>query len=157
MATSMSWKQVELDGQPRILLEGTISESTDFRTLAELPSDTLSLDLANVEQINSCGVREWINFVNVLKASGKRVELHRCSPAIVRQLNMISNFKGDGKVRSVLAPYYCENCDHEMTVVLDVTDPDTPPEIAETITCPECGEEMEFDDLPDSYLEFLEQ
>ena len=157
MSNQMSWKQVQVDGEQRVALEGTISESTDFRSLAEISSDMISLDLAQVEQINSCGVREWINFVNVLRESGKKLEFHRCSPAIVRQLNMISNFKGGGKVQSILAPYYCDHCDHELTVVVDVADIASPPEIAETIPCPECGEEMEFDDLPDSYLEFLAQ
>ncbi len=155
MGHQMSWKRILVDGQERIQLEGSISEHTDFRSLIEVASDSLALDLAHVDQINSCGVREWINFVNALRELGKNLEMHRCSPAIVRQLNMISNFRGDGKVQSVLAPYFCDACDNEMTQIVDLAGIESPPEIAETLPCPNCGEDMEFDDLVDSYLGFL--
>ncbi len=157
MSNSMSWKWVQVDGQQRIQLEGTISEHADFRSIVDAAPDTLVLDLAHVEQINSCGVREWINFVTDLKRSGKTLELHRCSPAIVRQLNMISNFRGGGKVQSVLAPYFCDACENEITQLVEVGNTDARPEIAETLPCPNCGEDMEFDDLADSYLGFLWQ
>ena len=156
MSNSISWKTLEIDGNTRILLHGSISEETDFSALVDQAADTLVLDLAEVDQINSCGVREWINFVNDIEKRGIALELHRCSPAIVRQLNMISNFRGNGVIRSVLAPYYCDACEHETSRVLVISDSDPHPIIDETMECPNCGEEMEFDDLPDTYLDFLE-
>jgi DNA-directed RNA polymerase subunit RPC12/RpoP len=110
-------------------------------------------DLAGVEQINSCGVREWIYFTRNLAEVDRGFELARCSPAVVRQLNTISNFRGNGSVRSVMLPYYCAGCRREEYTFLDLSG-EGDREIAEEIPCPRCGKAMEFDDIPDTYLSF---
>ena len=51
----------------RVQLVGEISENCDFaQLLGECGSTDVILDLAEVRRINSCGVREWINFVRAL-------------------------------------------------------------------------------------------
>lgn len=139
-----------------VFVDGSITEEADFRPLVNLPSDgVLRLDLGDVEQINSCGTREWIHFVTRLSRAGRAFELVRCSPAIVRQLNMISNFRGAGQVRSVLLPYFCADCGHQDAVLLDLPVPsrDVIPDLR---PCTACGATAEFDDLPDSYLSFTQ-
>ena len=112
--------------------------------------------LSDVRRINSCGVREWVNFVRDLPNVSELVFSH-CSPAIVTQLNMIYNFRGTASVRSFYAPYVCESCNTEEERLLDV---DThfangnvgdPPEFR----CERCKEPLQFDDLPERYLSFL--
>ncbi|HEY8210812.1 MAG TPA: hypothetical protein VIG99_25185 [Myxococcaceae bacterium] len=111
------------------------------------------IDLANVERINSCGVRDWIRFAQRLEAAGNNLYLLRCSPVVVAQLNMVRNFCGEkGQVLSFQAPYFCPNCDEERTETFPAaqvavgTSPDA--------VCPTCKGPMEFDDLPDLYFGF---
>ena len=138
-----------------VFVSGAITEEADFRPLTTLADvGVLRLDLGDVEQINSCGTREWIHFVTRLTRSGRPFELVRCSPAIVRQLNMISNFRGGGSVRSVLLPYFCADCGHQDAVLLDLPPPAAADAIPDLRPCPICGATAEFDDLPDSYLSF---
>ena len=112
--------------------------------------------LAEVRRINSCGVREWVNFVRDLPGVSELTFSH-CSPAIVTQLNMIYNFRGAAKVRSFLAPYVCENCGHEEEKLLDLQThfPTRDFKRVPDFKCDKCGKEMEFDDLPERYLSFL--
>ena len=136
-------------------LEGAITEETDFSQFLELPQAEIEIDLSLVSRINSCGVREWLNFVRELEARGGRVVLTRCSSAIVGQLNLIYNFLGkSGEVRSVMAPYVCDECGHEEDRLIALEDsPDIEVLTAEA-ECPKCAELMEFADLPDYYLQF---
>jgi ABC-type transporter Mla MlaB component len=151
----MLWKVDEGGGRRTIVLSGFITEEADFRPLTALPWEgPLRLDLAGIEQINSCGVREWIHFVRRLDQAGRPFELLRCSPAIVRQLNTISNFKGAGKVRSVILPYYCIKCGRQDTRELELSASAPPPPIEESIACRHCAGTSEFDDLPGMYLAF---
>jgi len=74
----------------------------------------------------------------------------------VAQLNMITNFRGDAKIRSVLAPYHCPTCDQEHDAVIELEGKaDVSPALQ--LPCPTCGNPMEFDELPDSYLAFSQR
>jgi len=111
------------------------------------------IDLANVERINSCGVRDWIRFAQRLEAAGNNLYLLRCSPVVVAQLNMVRNFCGEkGLVVSFQAPYFCNNCDEERTETFPAANvaEGTSPEAV----CPVCKGPMEFDDIPGLYFGF---
>ena len=155
--TTLTWKLEELPDHGRVIhLSGFITEEADFRPLVGLDwAAGTKLDLGGIEQINSCGVREWILFVRKLSAAERPFELVRCSPAVVRQLNTISNFRGAGSVSSVLLPYYCAACEQEDLRLLELPDSGAPPPIDEAVACPHCGDTTEFDDLPASYLAFV--
>lgn len=152
---TLQWKVEQLPDQVRlVVLSGAITEDADLRALATLDGPgQLSFDLAAVDQINSCGVREWIQFVRKLAETDRGFELVRCSPAIVRQLNTIANFRGGGQVRSVMLPYYCPSCRNEAHRPLDLA-AGAPREIPEELPCPTCSGTMEFDDIPATYLSF---
>lgn len=111
------------------------------------------IDLANVERINSCGVRDWIRFAQRLEAAGNNLYLLRCSPVVVAQLNMVRNFCGEkGQVLSFQAPYFCPNCDEERTETFPAAKVNIG--VSPDATCPTCKGPMEFDDLPDLYFAF---
>lgn len=114
--------------------------------------------LAEVRRINSCGVREWVNFVRDLPNVTELTFTH-CSPAIVTQLNMIFNFRGAAKVRSFFAPYICESCGTEDEKLLDVQSQFSSGQYNRVpdFSCEKCGQVMEFDDLPERYLSFLSE
>jgi ABC-type transporter Mla MlaB component len=140
---------------PVIMISGYITEEADFRPIVGLRHPgTLRLDLAAVEQVNSTGVRGWIQFLRTVAQGGQQVELLRCSPAIVRQLNTLANFRGAAAVRSVLLPYYCVDCGRQDHRVLELPADGPPPSIEEAIPCPDCGRSAEFDDLPKTYMAF---
>lgn len=154
MRPNLSWTLSEEQGSVRVTLAGEITEAADFsRLLAELP-DTLVLDLAGIERVNSRGVREWFNFVKALNGAGKQFALERCSLSAVTQLNNFSEFAGGAPVRSVFAPYYCDACGqmHQRLVTINGTELE---QINTPFKCPDCGRVAEFDDLPDDFLSFL--
>ncbi len=152
---TMHWVVESLGEGSRIFLTGAITEEADFQPLVALgTTGKLILDLADVEEINSCGVREWIHFVRNLTERSPGYELARCSPAVVRQLNAVSNFRGSGKISSVMLPYFCSSCGGEQFRLLVLGDGEASPVITDLVPCGQCGAEAEFDDLPDSYLGF---
>jgi hypothetical protein len=170
---ALSWRIKERPGQTHVELFGEIDENADFAELRRRLKGVVVFHLAEVRRINSCGVREWVNFVRELGQSRAdpddpddqesrvtELVLTHCSPAIVTQLNMIYNFRGQAKVRSFLAPYVCRACDHEEDVLLDVEThfagagpvrSRRPPEL----TCEKCSGKLELDDLPERYFSFL--
>lgn len=153
MGNSLSWTIVDKEGSARIELAGEVTEDSDFRPLLEVTQPTIVLDLADVRRINSCGVREWIGFVNTLSSTGRTVVMERCSVAIVHQLNMIMNFRGNAEVVSVFAAYFCAKCGVEHSRLIDLRG-EAKAELEQPLPCPTCGAAMEFDDLPDTYLAF---
>lgn len=136
-----------------VVFSGSIDEDANLKRVLSDLSDrpALALDVGGVERINSCGVREWVNFMRALD-SVDSIELRNCPPSFVGQLNMISNFGGASTIRSVQAPYLCDKCGHDEYVVVKVEG--VPPSV-DSRPCPKCGTEMAFDDLEDSYFAFL--
>jgi len=133
-------------------LSGEIDEFTRIAAvLAMIDTPRVVLDLSDVRRINSSGVREWMNLMMELHRKGLEVTLEACSPAIVSQLNKITNFAASAKVKSVLAPYVCDACVREHHVLVPV-EPDV--RIATTLACPECGQPSSFDDLAENFLDF---
>jgi len=138
---------------PVLRIEGDLDETTDFGRVSHPGGGTLTIDLGGVRRINSCGVREWVNFIRAITAKGP-VRLTRCSIAIVEQLNMVFNFRAGAAVESFLAPYCCSACEASSVVML------TPAEVAGGVPparrCEACGGSSTLDDLPQRYLAFLE-
>jgi hypothetical protein len=141
------------NGTTWIALSGHVNEATDFTPLRKLPGP-LVIDLGEIENINSLGVREWIFFVRECETSGVELTFERCSPLIVNQMSMISNFMGSrSRVKSVLIPYVCLSCNHELDVLLELS---AGAEIHPTMPCPKCGATMQLDDLVEMYTQLVQ-
>jgi hypothetical protein len=116
-----SWRVAGAEGgRLRVELRGEIDENADFSDLCQALRGDVELGLEGITRINSCGVREWVNFVRGLP------EVHhlwfaRCSPTVVLQLNAIYNFRGSARVRSFMAPYVCAACHADEYQLLDVS------------------------------------
>ncbi len=149
----MSWRFAEALEHQKLVLEGGIDEESDFAPiLGQVSGPLLAIDFAGIKRINSCGVREWIEFVVSLNQAGVTLILERCPALVVTQVSLISNFAGrGGKIRSILAPYYCAACDLEELSFVDFGSDEV--KIEEYIDCPHCDEKMEFDDMIDVYLQ----
>ena len=145
-----------------VVMQGQIDERTELveiaAKVASLTTRAINIDLEKVSFINSVGVREWIRLLRALKKCGASVRMRRCSEAMIHQMNMIVEAKGSGEVDSFFAPYVCDGCGYEGSMCLDVE-----PNLAQlrdmqalSIACPECTQPMEFNDIPERYLLFLE-
>jgi anti-anti-sigma regulatory factor len=90
------------DGLLHVRLAGVIDEDSalDEAGRQVRPGEILAIDTSEVTRINSCGVREWVNWLSRLEAQGARVVLVGCSVHIVDQINMVHNFVGSGQVKS---------------------------------------------------------
>jgi anti-anti-sigma regulatory factor len=140
-----------------VKLSGVIDEDNELVELTEkIPGGgTVVIDLGEVERINSCGVRDWVNWLSSVEAKPAEVVLVECSPAIVAQINLVNNFTGNGVVKSFYIPYFCPECDGEKVLLAEAVDMGPPPHEPPTCRCDECDQPMDFDDMPDSYFAFL--
>jgi anti-anti-sigma regulatory factor len=139
-----------------VKVSGVIDEDNELTDLVDkIPGGTSVIDLGEVERINSCGVRDWVNWLGKIEANKTDVILVECSPAIVAQINLVNNFTGNGVVKSFYVPYFCPECDEEKVLLCEAADMGPPPHEPPTCRCDECDLVMDFDDMPDSYFAFL--
>ncbi len=139
-----------------VKLAGVIDEDNELATLVDrIPRGTAVIDLGEIERINSCGVRDWVNWLGRLESQGTRMVLVECSPAIVAQINLVNNFTGNGVVKSFFVPYFCPECDEEKVLLVETSEMGPPPHEPPMCRCDECDLVMDFDDMPDSYFAFL--
>jgi len=145
-------------GGDALALAGSIDESAALHELiSRATAGRLTLDLAAVTFINSLGVRDWIRMQAAAQKTGLAVELRRVAEPLVHQLNMIIATRGTAHVSSFYAPYACDACGREESLLIDAVANhdrlvrlDPPPQ-----TCPECGAQMAFNDFPERYFSFL--
>lgn len=149
---SLAWRIDETGGVTEVAFVGELDEHADFGPLRDRLRGAVAFRLGEIRRINSCGVREWVNFVRDLPGVSS-LTFAGCSTAFVTQLNMIYNFRGKARIRSFYAPFVCDACGHDDDVLVEVGD-DGRAALPEP-RCPRCGEVMQFDDLPERYLSFL--
>src|SRR5262245_47550463 len=139
-----------------VKLAGVIDEDNELTELTDkIHGGTVVIDLREVERINSCGVRDWVNWLGRVESKNIEIVLVECSPAIVAQINLVNNFTGNGVVKSFYVPYFCPECDEEKVLLCETADMGPPPHEAPICRCDECDLVMDFDDMPDSYFAFL--
>jgi anti-anti-sigma regulatory factor len=139
-----------------VKLAGVIDEDNELTELTDkIHGSTVVIDLGEVDRINSCGVRDWVNWLGRVEAKNVDVVLVECSPAIVAQINLVNNFTASGVVKSFYVPYFCPECDEEKVLLCETGDMGPPPHEPPICRCDECDLVMDFDDMPDSYFAFL--
>ncbi len=144
------------NGYTYLKLKGILDEDNLLANLlSQIQGRLLMIDMAEIERINSCGVRDWVNWLNQIQALGIAVILLRCSPAVVSQANMVTNFAADAFIESFYAPYVHPDTGEEQSVLLFTEEvrqnlPVRAPKIFN-----EQGEELEFDEFEESYFAFI--
>lgn len=138
-----------------VKLSGVIDEDNDLAEhIDTIGGPLVAVDLSGVERINSCGLRDWVNWVGALESKGSKLLFVDCSPSIVAQINLVHNFTGSGHIKSLYLPYYCESCNEEHTLLYEaeeLAEEQLPP----ASRCNGCEQFMDFDDMPDAYFAFL--
>jgi hypothetical protein len=86
---------------------------------------------------------------------GLQVILLRCSPAVVAQANMVTNFSADAFIHSFYAPYVHPDTGEEQSVLLFTEDLRQVRPIKAPKIYSDSGEELEFDEFEESYFAFV--
>ena len=139
-----------------VALSGNVTELADFTPLLKLRGP-LRVDLGAIDRINSLGVRGWIQFVRDCEATGLDPSFERCSPVMVQQVSMISNFMGSSpRVTSLVVPYLCPTCNAEEFQLVDIAG-GARRAVQPTIPCPKCKSPMQIDELEEMYESLFEK
>ena len=139
--------------------QGTIDEAFDGKRLAaSIRCSTLILDMGAVKKISSFGIREWTDFIKAVERQVQQLIAIECTPKVVDQINMVSQFLGTkGQVFSFYAPYRCDYCDVDRRVLFQVDRDQAairglrPPEQL----CETCSRPQYFDEEPASFFSFV--
>lgn len=148
-------EKLAVPGGAIVRLAGEIDSGFSGDRMVDGLSGVVVFDLDGVRRITSFGVREWLGALKTLAAEAYCFVNAR--PALVSQLNMVVGFAGHGALVSLYLPYVCDACDTEAEVLVDLRAEEeqlpggTPP----PHRCESCGEQAEFDDLPEAYLSFV--
>jgi len=104
--------------------------------------------------INSCGIRDWVEFQKNIDDS-VQIIYQNCPQVIIEQINIIKGFiKEGGIIESFYAPYYDEKNDKEIKILI------TPDEVVDgkaPVKKNEDGEELDFDEIELQYFNFLKK
>jgi DNA-directed RNA polymerase subunit RPC12/RpoP len=143
-----------IENNLHIHLSGIIDEDADFTPISGLDQPKISFDFKEITLLNSCGIREWISFINKIP-DASRIHYTNCPQIIIEQINMVHGFfKTGSTIESFYGPYYCSSCDKESKILLKKTDIKN--QKAPSQTCPHCqAPNMEFDALEEQYFHFL--
>jgi ABC-type transporter Mla MlaB component len=140
----------ERAGSTQVTLAGAVTELANFEKLKAIRG-AARVDLSGIERMNSLGVRAWCHFVRDAETAGVALTFERCSPVIVEQIAMISNFFGArSQVASLLVPYYCEACGTEHTQLIERS-PGAAMAVPPQNTCPKCGKPAVIDEPENMY------
>ena len=144
------------NGYTYLKLRGVLDEDNLLANLiSQIQGRLLLIDMAEMDRINSCGVRDWVNWLNQIQALGLQVILLRCSPAVVAQANMVTNFSADAFIHSFYAPYVHPDTGEEQSVLLFTEDLRQVRPIKAPKIFSDNGEELEFDEFEESYFAFV--
>lgn len=135
-------------------LNGVIDEDAVFDKIQNLKLNKYLFDFGKVSMINSCGIREWIRYLESI--DGANIVYLNCPQIIIEQVNMVHGFIRKGVVvETFYAPYFCATCDTEKKILLksiDVKNSQAP-----VVQCNTCKSELEFDAIEKQYFSFLSQ
>ena len=157
---SISVNLSEKDGWDLVEYHGPIDAEAEIYLdqLHEKLGNKIRFNFKNINFVNSCGVRSWINFMRELEKTPREIEFENCTSEIVMQINMIPSFKGKAKIKSVFGTYICDECGHEKTMLFEEGKDlpssgnlDNLPEVS----CENCSSEMELEEMEEEYFAFL--
>lgn len=135
-------------------LVGVIDEDSVFDKIKNLQMNKFIFDFNKVSMINSCGIREWIKYIQEL--DGAQIKYVNCPQIIIEQVNMVHGFIRKGiVVESFYAPYFCSNCDTEKKILLKSSEVSNFK--APVKQCNTCKSNLEFDAIEKQYFTFLSQ
>jgi hypothetical protein len=148
------WVDDAVENECRVLrLHGVIDEHADLSFFASLEG-RVQVDLAQVERVNSFGIRAWIDAVRKVghEVALEFVALH---PTLVDRISMVGGFFDRGTIVSFHAPMRCEACGVEADVLLTAAACREAGGRLPSTACAGCGRPMQLDGFEDAYLALI--
>lgn len=99
------------EGNYIVIIKGDINEHCEpelFAALEQVKDHTI-LDCAEINSLNSIGVRSWVKFVEALRDK-VTFELVNCTPVFLEYANLLPKLFRTQKIYSVLLPLECDAC-----------------------------------------------
>ena len=141
--------------------QGEVDEHFNQSDVPRIKADKIIFDLKDIYNFNSCGIREWIYFLNAMQETQNdgQIIFRNCSVTMMDQINMIPNTLGEASIESFYAPYYCNSCDvgnvdqlinlkEKKSMILNSEAP--------KFKCQKCSADLEFDAIEDVYFTFAQ-
>ncbi len=149
------------EGEQQVLtFSGQVDEDAVLTESDLTHAKKIVFDLAQINSINSCGIREWIKWIKTTPAQTQLV-YKNCPKVIVDQINMVAGFLPEnGRVESFFVPYYAESSGEEKMILFqrgkEFKDNGElmPPS---GVKSDKSGEEMEIDVIESKYFKFLKK
>lgn len=141
----------------KVKVTGVIDEDVDFSQYNLAGATSVEFQLGEIKSINSCGIREWIQWVS--GAGAVPVSYHQCPKVIVDQINMVQGFLPDkGKVMSFFVPYYSDDSGDEKSILFTYGKEYTDSGLAQSPSVKDdSGNPMEMDVVEAKYFKFLKK
>ena len=147
----------ELGAAVCLKLTGVIDERFEAGPIfRELPAQVV-LDLGGIKRITSFGVRQWSDAMKSLPQSVQHLYVLRAPACFVDQLNMVLNFGGRAEVITAVALYFCDKCQEERSVPIDVLGEHALllSGAAPSSPCPTCSSPMALEDDPQQAFRYV--
>lgn len=140
-----------------VQITGSIDEEVNLNPDLLRGANTIIFDFADVNSINSCGIREWIKWL--MPFAQVQVIYRNCPKIIVDQINMVDGFlPNTAMVESFYVPYYSDDSGEEKHVLFsygkqfDDNGLRYPDNIVDSK-----GQPMEVDVIESKYFRFLQK
>jgi hypothetical protein len=135
---------------------GDVDEHFRQKDVPRIKKSNITFILEEINNFNSCGIREWIYLIRDIEGLGK-LKFTKCSVTMIDQINMVPDSLGKGHVESFFAPYFC-NCGGEVNrlIVVEENLEQLQAKQAPDFKCEKCDKPLEFDALEESYFLFAE-
>ncbi len=148
-----------------LTLAGKISEDVNFtellaKTITALGASQggIYFDLSQLTDINSCGVRNWLIFLERLQ-NQSAIEFISVNETFIEQANIVPTLLGKKGtvVREFHAPYLCQKCNKRTSKKLSPADVKVADGtcVFPQFKCLQCNQPLQFDAIEDEYLAFL--
>ena len=144
-----------------VSIEGHVDEKSSMPNLNANTSGDILLDLSKVQSISSLGIQKWLDWVTAFPRKAN-IYLLNCPPCIILQVNMVDNFLPENaKVRSLLVPFFCTECDKEFSekyvvgtdISFDGISVNINKKVTQACDSGECAIEQDIN--PEKYFKFL--
>ncbi len=154
MSSNLKFEKEELSDHIVFNISGQIDEDAELESMHIEGHTKIVFNLENVTMINSCGIRDWVEFQKNI-ADDTKIIYRNCPQVIIEQLNIIKGFiKEGGVIESFYAPYYDEKSDKEIKILI------TPDEVIDgkaPVKKNAEGDELDFDEIELQYFNFLKK
>jgi hypothetical protein len=155
-AMAVVYRITKQDDGERVFLNGKINEDAGgpLNDLLEKIGAKCILNLRDIDEVNSLGVRLWVNFMREFETK-RTVILEECPPEVIRHINIIPNFKGKSTIRSLYARYICDHCGNKKLELFKLGEK-MPKKLGQefflNVTCQSCGQKMEMEELENEFF-----